>query len=176
MENQKLTLVEQSLAMTAGMHRFLQNQKNGTNSNSSRLDKDVRGVGGEITVAKWLNVYPQLTTGPHRGGPDLDFKGETIDVKTTKHSPAFLKASLKTKVTASDIYILVHESVFPVYKIIGAIRAEEFIQEGNINDTGWGKEYSLEEHQLDSLKVALEKPNVNETFLPWNDTINENAR
>ena len=133
------------------MTRMVQNQQNGTNSNGIRkLDPDINGVGGEIAVCRYFNRYPDLTIGPHYRGFDLKVRNTKIDVKTTTYLPGYLQAKTNKTSKDCDMFILVHAD-FPTYTIIGGIRAEEFLQDWNIKDMGYGNKYIIESSALKPL-------------------------
>ena len=147
-----LNIVERELVTLAGMHRMHQNIQNGKNYSETRnLNYDINGVGGELAVAKFFKVYPDLSTGPHRRGYDLTVNQTTIDVKTTSYNPGYLQCKTYKKVADADVYILVHAH-FPTYTILGGIRSTEFLQEYNIKDVGYGPVYHQEQSQLRPLR------------------------
>tara|TARA_R110002096_G_scaffold397090_2_gene593033 strand:- start:501 stop:980 length:480 start_codon:yes stop_codon:yes gene_type:complete len=149
--NMTLNTVEQSLATLAGMHRMLQNIQNGTNYSKKRnISYDINGAGGEIAVAKYFKVYPDLSTGPHRRGHDLTVNEHTIDVKATTYNPGYLQCKTYKQVADADWYILVHAN-FPEFRILGGAPAEELLQDHNIKDMGYGPVYHLEQSQLCSI-------------------------
>lgn len=69
----------------------------------------------ELAVAKFLNVYPDLSSHPRKGGPDAGFNGVRFDVK---HSPKALEdvewsiAGHKTKQDA-DMFIFTWGKIPP---------------------------------------------------------------
>ena len=58
--------------------------------------------------------------------------------------------TISEKEPTSDLFILVHAD-FPSYTIIGGIRAEEFLQDWNIKDMGYGNKYIIESSALKPL-------------------------
>lgn len=112
---------------------------------------DIDGVVGEYCVAKHLNVCPDLTVSPRKGGTDLtSVFGETIDVKTTRTKNGRLLATLKKAVDPCDIYALVIVDNTGG-DIIGYATKEDLFQEKNIKNLGHGNGYALDQNQLKEL-------------------------
>ena len=144
----KLSQTEIELAVLHGTARMMQNKQNGASSRGVRkLDPDIIGVGGEIVVCRYFNVYPDLTVGPHYRGHDLTFRRLKIDVKTTGYNPGYLQAKTNKKASDCDIFILVHAD-FPTFTILGGSRSNELLQDYNIKNMGYGDNYVLEQSQL----------------------------
>lgn len=113
---------------------------------------DIDGVVGEYCVAKHLNVCPDLTVSPRKGGTDLtSVLGESIDVKTTRTKTGRLLATLKKASDPCDIYVLVIVDNTGG-DIIGYATKEDLFQDQNIRDLGHGKGYALDQDQLKELQ------------------------
>tara|TARA_R110000782_G_scaffold2490_1_gene9630 strand:+ start:50 stop:526 length:477 start_codon:yes stop_codon:yes gene_type:complete len=114
----------------------------------SNLETDLLGLGGELCVGKWLNVYPDLTIYARQGGADLiSHSGKRIDVKTTKYSTGKLLAKLNTPYKDIDIFVLVTTN-FPKFVIRGWATKEQLINSNNIINLGHGEGYGLNQNQL----------------------------
>jgi hypothetical protein len=74
--------------------------------NKSSLEINFQGAKGEIALARFLNVYPDLTTQSRSGGCDLIFRGNKIDVKN-RHPYRDLMTPATKKAGESDIYVCV---------------------------------------------------------------------
>ena len=150
-----LNTVETELAALAGTARMISNQQSGVISRGKRkLDPDINGMGGELAVCKYFNRWPDLSIGPHHSGYDLKVKGKRVDVKTTTYDPGYLQAKPTKKVTACDIYILVHAE-FPNFEILGGAASRHLISRVNLKDMGYGACYTLEQSQLTPLELLF---------------------
>ena len=84
-----LTELEQKLYSVGAEMRYSSNRtagvKNDKRANErSNKDVDVVGLAGELAVAKYLNLYTDLTIFTRKGGADLiTHTDKSIDVKTT---------------------------------------------------------------------------------------------
>lgn len=108
---------------------------------------DLDGLGAEIAVAKFLNLFPDLTVGPRSGGADLLNANLTIDVKHTRYANGRLLATLKKAADPCDIYVLV-TGVLPEYYVVGWAYGHELIHEDNLRDLGHGVGYVLDQAYL----------------------------
>jgi hypothetical protein len=112
---------------------------------------DIDGVVGEYCVAKHLNVCPDLTVSPRKGGTDLtSVLGESIDVKTTRTKNGRLLATLEKVSDPCDIYVLVIVDNTGG-DIIGYATKEDLFHDNNIKDLGHGKGYALDQNELKEL-------------------------
>lgn len=147
-----LNRAEQMLAKYLAEERFKNARKQGKPNQKvgGQPDwyTDLNGIGGEIAVAKRFNVYPDTELDSSElPEHDLIIKGKKVDVKTTKYSDGKLLATIKKKVDAVDIYVLV-TGEFPVYQIVKWCKSEELISDKNIKDLGRGNVYALEQEKL----------------------------
>jgi len=113
---------------------------------------DLNGMGAEMAYCKLMNIYPDLETG--LSTPDFDCVtrlGAKIDVKATKYKTGHLLATLNKKGKPPDRYVLVIGE-FPKYSIVGEVKADELLQEGNLKNFGWGMAYALTQDQLNPIK------------------------
>jgi hypothetical protein len=112
---------------------------------------DIDGVVGEYCVAKQLNVCPDLTVSPRKGGIDLKSRtGNSIDVKTTRHKSGRLLATVKKIENPCDIYVLVIVDDNGG-DVIGYATKEDLFDEKNIKDLGHGNTYALDQNELKEL-------------------------
>lgn len=110
-------------------------------------DIDVDGMVGEMCVAQFLNVFPDLTVGIRSGGPDLIKNDKKIDVKTTRYKNGHLLATLKKAEDPCDTYILVIVDDYGG-DIVGWISANKLFVDSNIQDKGHGNGYVVSQDQL----------------------------
>ena len=147
-----LTDLEQELCTKGAEMRYnvarSSGVKNGKIGPQTNKETDLLGLGGELAVAKWLNVYPDLTIYPRQGGVDLlSSSGSRIDVKTTKYSTGMLLAKINTSYKDIDIFILV-TSDYPTFKIRGWATKDDLLNPKNIVNLGHGNGYGLKQNQL----------------------------
>ncbi len=109
---------------------------------------DIDGVVGEFCVAKWLNVFPDMTVSIRKGGVDLTSpSGKTIDVKTTRYKTGKLLATTSKVNTPCDIYVLAVVDDLGC-TIAGWATKEELLNDNNLVDLGHGKGFALTQDQL----------------------------
>ncbi len=109
---------------------------------------DQLGLGGELTVAKWLNLYPDFTIYVRQGGADLvTHSGTRIDVKTTTYATGRLLAKINTAYESIDVFVLVTTD-YPTFTVRGWATKEQLINPGNIINLGHGDGYGLNQDQL----------------------------
>jgi hypothetical protein len=78
---------------------------------------EINGLGGEIAVAKALNLYPDINTEDISRFDILLPNGKKLEIKTTEYPHGKL---IVRKKNAADIYVLV-TGVIPDYTIVGYI-------------------------------------------------------
>ena len=109
---------------------------------------DQLGLGGELTVAKWLHLYPDFTIYVRQGGADLvTHSGTRIDVKTTKYATGRLLAKINTAYESIDVFVLVTTD-YPTFTVRGWATKEKLINPENIINIGHGDGYGLNQDQL----------------------------
>ena len=124
------------------------NVYNGKIGPQSNEETDLLGLGGELAVAKWINVYPDLTKYARQGGVDLNSDtGKKIDVKTTKYSTGKLLAKINTAYSDIDIFVLV-TGEFPVFTVRGWATKEELLRPDTIANLGHGNAHCLAQDKL----------------------------
>jgi hypothetical protein len=99
------------------------NQKAGPQSDKIT---ELQAAAGEVALAKFLNVYPDMADEP--GEYDLYWNDYKVDVKTTKHKHGHLEVSINKKPGKVDIYALVIGE-FPRFRIAGWMMASEIMQD-----------------------------------------------
>lgn len=154
---------ECNVATNHGLSRFFKNREKGTHNQSHQVGnhkifKEVDGVGGELAVCKFFDVFPDIDPTPREGGCDLVTKtGIRVEVKTTDYKSGRLIAQKwKSDKEHSDIYVLVIGTI-PTFKIIGWIYSQEFLVEENVTEELSGECYSVTQ---DKLKPMSEIPVV----------------
>jgi hypothetical protein len=110
---------------------------------------DLNGLGGELAFCKLVNVWPDLTTEPRRGGYDCIVNGWRVDVKTTEYRGGKLVASLSKRVEDVDVFALVTGAFPGAYRIAGWAWAVELLQDHTIGNLGHGQGYILEQRELE---------------------------
>lgn len=115
---------------------------------------DIDGVIGEFAVAKWLNVYPDMTVSIRKGGADLVLNGTTIDVKTTRYKTGKLLATRSKIDTACDLYILAIVDDTGC-DIVGWETKDNLLKDENLIDLGHGKGYALTQDKLKTTKPCV---------------------
>ena len=147
-----LTKLEQIVCKLGAKMRYnasrsanVYNAKIGPQSNE---ETDLLGLGGELAVAKWLNVYPDLTSYARQGGVDLTSNtGKRIDVKTTKYATGKLLAKINTPYLDIDVFVLV-TTVYPVFTVCGWATKEELIHSDTVANLGHGDTHCLDQDKL----------------------------
>ena len=147
-----LTDLEQKLCSEGAAMRYntarSSNVHNGKIGPQSNKETELLGLGGELSTAKWLNVYPDLTIYARKGGVDLlSQSGRRIDVKTTKYASGRLLAKVNTPYEEIDIFVLVTAD-YPTFLIRGWATKDELINPKNIINLGHGDGYGLNQNQL----------------------------
>lgn len=112
---------------------------------------DIDGMVGEYCVAKHLNVCPDLTVGPRKGGADLISRTkQRVDVKTTRVPDGRLLATMEKAEDPCDIYILVIVDD-KGGNIMGYATKEQLFSPENITDLGHGDGYAMTQDRLMAL-------------------------
>lgn len=149
-----LTKAEMFICRMIGMMRRSKDMGNVIDQQVGKDDTwgiDIDGVVGEYCVAKQLNVCPDLTVSPRKGGIDLKSRtGNSIDVKTTRHKSGRLLATVKKIEDPCDIYVLVIVDDNGG-DVIGYATKEDLFDEKNIKDLGHGNTYALDQNELKEL-------------------------
>ena len=123
----------------------VENRKIGPQSN---WETDLNGIGSEFAFCKMINVYPDMSIYPRKGGHDcVTHKNKKINVKSTKYKTGRLLTKMDTNPKDSDYFVLM-VGEFPSYEFKGYIESEELIQEKNIIDLGHGPGYGIEQERL----------------------------
>ena len=96
-------------------------------SKESDMEIEFIGACGELSVARELGVYPDLSVQSRSGGYDLHSRaGKRMEVKTTRLKYGKLVARPKARVEDSDFYVLVAGDP-PDMFIKGYIATQEFL-------------------------------------------------
>ena len=151
-----LNLAEQRLATFLGTMRHRVNRQAQVvdqqhSPTLTGLEVDIDGVGAEIALARILNVYPDLTLEPRRGGGDLTVAGVTIDVKTTRYPHGRLVATLYKQPGDVEVYALMVGQM-PHYTLKGFCTADHLFAMQHIINLGHGPLRAVE--QTDLLTLA----------------------
>lgn len=120
-------------------------------------ETDIEGLCGEMAFCKAINLYPDFSVAPRRGGCDSYLRnGESIDIKTTHYTKGRLVAKLSKNKNDSDIYVLV-VGKRPSYRICGWAYSEELINDNAIINLGYGPTFGLEQAKLKPIHDLLLK-------------------
>lgn len=115
------------------------------------IDED--GVIGEYAFCKAKNIFFDPSASPRSGSYDCVLMGKRIDVKTTRYAQGRLAVTAKRN---PDVDIFVLAIFVPVdSKVIfpGFTLADTIYNPANLNDLGHGKNYVLEQSQLNRWKT-----------------------
>jgi len=152
--------MEQAIVKRVARERYETNRRAGVHNakigGQSNEETDVNGFGAEVAFCKLLNIYPDFSIEPRRGGADCLVCETEIDVKQTKYETGKLLATLKKRVDDADVYVLMI-GVLPSYRFAGWVEAEKLLRPQNITDLGRGKGYALEQGQLNPCIIELKK-------------------
>jgi len=114
----------------------------------TEIDED--GVIAEYAFCKHFNIFFDPSAYPRSGSVDCVYKGQRIDIKSTRYSTGRLLATLK-KNEEVDVYVLAiitgKEVIFP-----GWAYARDLYREENIKNLGHGPGYVMEQSQLSQWK------------------------
>lgn len=147
--------VEQEFCIRVAALRFASNRsagvKNAKIGPQSNFLTDVIGLGGELSVARAFNVYPDLTVSPRAGGVDLISKTKKkVDVKTTAMAQGHLLVRPHSKDNDVDIYVLVIAD-FPTFDIVGWAERERLFDDKYLTNLGRGVTYAMPQSELNKL-------------------------
>lgn len=107
----RLSFGETAVAAALGLLRYTANRRAGVTDQQvggqNPVTQDEHGMAAELAVARFLNVYPDLSVDPRKGGHDLYYRGLWLDVKWSHYSNARLLVVASKRADAADIYVLV---------------------------------------------------------------------
>ena len=157
-----LTKLEQKISSTSGKMRYDSNRKAGLpNAKVSKrdpMDIEKIGVAGELAVAKYLNLYPDLSIFVRKSGADLiTHNNKRIDVKTTFYDRGKLIAFYKTDYGDVDTFVLVTAEHYPTVVIRGWAKREDLINDDKIGNLGHGKVFVMEQSELRDIDLLCFK-------------------
>ena len=157
-----LTKLEQKISSTGGKMRYDSNRKAGLpNAKVSKrdpMDIEKIGVAGELVVAKYLNLYPDLSIFVRKSGADLiTHNNKKIDVKTTFYDRGKLIAFYKTDYGDVDTFVLVTAEHYPTVVIRGWAKREDLINDDKIGNLGYGKVFVMEQSELRDIDLLCFK-------------------
>lgn len=145
-----LTETEQRIAKHIGRARENNNVSHGTKDgkmgNQDSLQANIEAVGAELSVCKYLNVYPDLDLDSWAVA-DCTFHGYTIDVKWSPRDEADMVAKKKKPSMICDIYIRVCGTM-PNYKILGYNSSKELFHDSRKTDLGYGETYFIPRSEM----------------------------
>jgi hypothetical protein len=162
-----LTYLELEIAERVANQRYESAREDGIEDRKkgpqSTYVTDLNGMIGEIALAKYLNVYPDLAIDTGAGGVDMRYKHLTIDVKTTEYLDGHLLApTWKQHREHADVFVLLtldwpteDYDEPPVAEPKGWIRAENLFHGDNIINLGNGPCFGVEQEflrNMDGLK------------------------
>lgn len=118
--------------------------------NMSGADIDEDGVIAEYAFCKQFNIFFDPCAYPRSGSVDCTYKGQRIDIKSTRHENGRLLATLK-KNNEVDVYVLAIISentvTFP-----GWAYSEDLFTPENIKNLGHGDGYVMDQSNLKQWK------------------------
>lgn len=152
-----LNATEQRLAQYVGRCRAQVNRAGGVRDQqcSHRMtgeEVDVEGAGAEIALAKLLNVYPDLSLEPRKGGADLLWGVLRVDAKTTRYPQGQLLATMYKTRGGVDVYALL-VGPFPTYELKGFCSEAQLFDVERITDLGRGPTRAVPQADLVTLPV-----------------------
>jgi len=152
MEQISLNQAEIKICEWLAKNRYSSNRTSGVANKKigpqSNWKTDLNGVGAEFAFCKLINVYPDFSVEPRKGGYDcLTFGGYRIDVKTTVYKSGRLLTKIGTPIEDADYYVLMVGN-FPKYTFSGSCSSKDLIDDSNIINLGHGEGYGLGQDQL----------------------------
>jgi hypothetical protein len=154
----KLTESEIKICEWLAKNRYASNRNGGVSDKKigpqSCEETDLEGICGEFAFCKAVNLYPDMSISPRKGGDDVLLNGKKIDIKTTKYKSGKLLARRSKSETPSDVYVLI-VGVRPDYNIVGWCSSADLIQDKNLIDLGYGKTYGLEQRVLKPIESFI---------------------
>jgi len=145
-----LTEAEQRLARYLAQERPRRNRAAGVKDQLSGGDAEaveLDGVGAELAFCRLMNVYPDLTTEPRKGGGDCVVNGVTVDVKTTRYNNGQLIVKEKVPKNHATVYALM-VGRFPEYDYRGCALARDVLRPERLMKLGAGKVYAVDQEDL----------------------------
>jgi hypothetical protein len=148
-----LDKTEQELATWLAKKRYetarSHNVKNAKIGPQSNHLTDLEGIASELAFCKIVNVFPDLTVGPRKGGYDCLITNQDLkaDVKATKYKTGRLLARTSKSMDDSDVYVLMIGE-FPTYSFVGWAWNHELLLKENIINLGHGDGYALTQELL----------------------------
>ena len=135
--------------------------KNARIGGQSNEFTDLNGFGGEMAFCRLLNIYPDFSIYPRKGGFDCKIDDQKTDVKTTKYaSGRLLVRNHKTEDTVEIYALMVGE--FPTYWFAGWISSEQLFNRKP--DPNFKNSYVAEQYELDKEIESLKNlKNFNST-------------
>jgi len=145
-----LTEAEQRLARYLAQERPRRNRAAGVKDQLSGGDAEaveLDGVGAELAFCRLMNVYPDLSTEPRRGGGDCVVNGVPVDVKTTRYNNGQLIVKEKVPKHHATVYALM-VGRFPEYDYRGCALARDVLRPERLTKLGDGKVYAVSQDDL----------------------------
>lgn len=97
------------------------------------------GVGGEIAFAKWMNVFPNISTVLVPDAPDYVIHGIAIDVKSSDRPDGDLIIPIHKKQESAGVYVYLNGSLDRgKYDLVGWTTAKVAFQKKYERDLGRG--------------------------------------
>lgn len=148
----ELCEAEQRLAKYLAAERERMNRDGGvTNSRvgpQSDAETDLTGIGAELAFCRIMNVYPDLTLGPRKGGADGWWAGRACDVKGSRYPDGKLLARpTKLERHGATLYALM-TGEFPSYVFRGLTSADALLRADRLIDLGHGQTYAMTQDDL----------------------------
>lgn len=117
---------------------------------------DVDGMGAELAVAKYLNVYPDIAvrTG-HRPHHDLIFNGKYLEVKQSRYANPCLLLSPNRIYVKKDFYYVLVSGTVPTYTIVGYVESAQVKEVGSWIDFGKGRSWRVLSSQMKPIHILV---------------------
>jgi len=124
-------------------------------SDQNPYDMNIDGFMGELIVAKYLNVMPDLTINEKKNPIDLLWNGLTIDVKSTRNSAGNIYVTEYHKHSPCDLYIqvIIKDNMG---KLQGWIDSEDLFKKATIVEKHH-RSYCLKQSDLNPIHTLKEK-------------------
>jgi hypothetical protein len=118
---------------------------------------DLVGILGELAVAKYFQVYPDISWSQETatGEADMIVNDARIDVKTTDLEGGHLIVRQEHKDHDIDCYILAIASLkrMPMVRLAGWAIPEEMFRDERLTDFGHAVSYAMTQEELNPLDV-----------------------
>jgi len=109
---------------------------------------DLNGIGGELAFCRLVNVWPDVSISPRKGGADCLVRDKRVDVKTTTYETGRLVVVPGKGREDADIYVLMVGTFPGPYRVAGWAYASEVLMAERLTDLGHGPTYAVPQDEL----------------------------